>query len=213
MVSLPLVRKSNSHLKSFSSPVAVFVGATQGIGLSTLQQYATLASVPKIYIVGRSEPVGVRIIDDLQARNAEGNYVFLKAEVSLLENVDQVCREIKRREKKMDLLFMSPGYISFGGRNGEIRPFVIPPLTSPPIHFSPNPRFLQKHQRALTRSTHSATTPAPSSSSVCSPFSATHLARALSSSFEPAAKAASFPTTSNSNTTTVFSTPPAPPAP
>ncbi|MCJ1271367.1 hypothetical protein MMC22_011267 [Lobaria immixta] len=116
MVALPLVRESNSRLKSLSNPVAVFVGATQGIGLSTLQQYAALTRAPKIYIVGRSEPVGARIIDDLKASNAEGSYVFLKAQISLLESVDEVCGEIKQREKRLDLLFMSPGYLSFGGR-------------------------------------------------------------------------------------------------
>lgn len=136
MVALPLVRESNSHLKTISNLVAVFVGATQGIGLSTLQQYATLTTAPRIYIIGRSEPAGLRIIDDLKARNPDGNYVFLKGQVSLLESVDEVCREIKRREKRLDLLFMSPGYISFGGRNGEIhlvRDSSIPPLPAPPV--------------------------------------------------------------------------------
>lgn len=138
MVALSLVHESNSHLKSFSSnPVAVFVGATQGIGLSTLQQYTTLTSAPKIYIVGRSEPVGVRIIDDLKARNVEGEYVFLNAQVSLLESVDEVCGEIKRREKRLDLLFMSPGFISFGGRDGEMDRIHISALPTPSVSHMP----------------------------------------------------------------------------
>ena len=121
MVALPLVRESNSQLKKFlPNPVAVFVGATQGIGLSTLQHYAALTRGPKIYIVGRSEPVGARIVDDLKARNPEGKYVFLKAQVSLLESVDEVCREIERVEERLDLLFLSPGYLSFRGRDGKL---------------------------------------------------------------------------------------------
>lgn len=138
MVALPLVYESNSHLKSLSNPVAVFVGATQGIGLSTLQQYATLTNAPKIYIVGRSEPVGVRIIDDLKARNAEGNYVFLQGQVSLLESVDEVCRDIKSKEKRLDLLFMSPGFLSLAGRNGEIISCTI--IQS--LHFPPQSLYL-----------------------------------------------------------------------
>lgn len=121
MVPLALVRESNSQLKkALANPVAVFVGATQGIGLSTLQHYATLTRGPKIYIVGRSSEVGARIIHDLKARNAEGNYVFLKAQVSLLESVDEVCREIERAEDRLDLLFLSPGYLSFRGRDGKL---------------------------------------------------------------------------------------------
>lgn len=88
------------------------------------QQYVVLTNAPKIYIIGRSEPAGVRIIDDLKACNAEGNYGFLKAQVSLLENVDEICREIKQREKRLDLLFLSPGYLSLRGRDGKIYPFI-----------------------------------------------------------------------------------------
>lgn len=124
MVVLSLVRESNLRLKSHQSginPVAVFVGATQGIGLSSLEQYAAHTVAPKIYIVGRNEAVGARIIEDLKTRrNRDGEYIFLHAEVSLLEGVDKACEEVKRRENKLDLLFMSPGAISFRGRDGEL---------------------------------------------------------------------------------------------
>lgn len=216
MVALPLVRESNSRLKSLSNPAAVFVGATQGIGLSTLQQYAALTHAPKIYIVGRSEPVGARIIDDLKASNAEGSYVFFKAQISLLESVDEVCGEIKQREKRLDLLFMSPGYLSFGGREGKllfhthfILLFLPHPFLISPSLFTDFPSF-QKHQKVSTPFSRFATTPAPSSSSVSFPFSRTHLVRALSPFSQPEWKAPSFPTTSNSNITTVFSTAPTP---
>lgn len=124
MVILSLVRESNLRLKSHPSginPVAVFIGATQGIGLSSLEQYAAHTVAPKIYIVGRNEAVGARIIEDLKTRrNRDGEYIFLRAEVSLLESVDKACEEVKRKENKLDLLFMSPGAISFRGRDGEL---------------------------------------------------------------------------------------------
>ena len=204
MVALPLVRESNSHLSTFSSlsnPVAVFVGATQGIGLSTLQQYASHTRAPKIYIVGRSEPVGVRIVDDLKARNAAGSYVFLQGQVSLLESVDEVCRDVKSREKRLDLLFMSPGFLSFAGRHGEILS-----LQPPAPDSLLNLLFLQKRQKASTPFSRFATTPAPSSSPVSSLFSITQLARAWYSSSRPAPKAPSFPTILNSSITIVLLT-------
>lgn len=124
MVALSLVRESNLRLKSHQSginPVAVFVGATQGIGLRSLELYAAHTVAPKIYILGRNEAVGARIIEDLKTRhNKDGEYIFLNAQVSLLESVDKVCEEVKRRENKLDLLFMSTGALSFRGREGEL---------------------------------------------------------------------------------------------
>lgn len=35
-----------------------------------------------------------------------------------MKNVDRVCEEIKAKEKKVDLLFLSPGHLAFGGREG-----------------------------------------------------------------------------------------------
>lgn len=102
MVALSLVRESNLRLKSHQSginPVAVFVGATQGTGLSSLEQYAAHTVAPKIYIVARNEAVGARIIQDLKTqRNRDGEYIFLHTEVSLLESVEKACEELKRRE-------------------------------------------------------------------------------------------------------------------
>ncbi len=130
MVPLPLVRQSNLHVKHqdfAKKPTAVFVGATQGIGLSSLEQYAATTIAPRIYIVGRNESVGARIIEDLKTKyNKDGRYVFLKGEVSLLKSVDEVCKEVKRREEKLDLLFMSPGALSLRGKVGAS----LPPTTS-----------------------------------------------------------------------------------
>lgn len=124
MVALSLVRESNFRLKSHQSgvnPVAVFVGATQGIGLRGLELYAAHTVAPKIYILGRNEAVGARIIEDLKTRhNKDGEYIFSHAEVSLLESVDKACEEVKRRENKLDLLVMSPGALSLRGREGEL---------------------------------------------------------------------------------------------
>ena len=41
--------------------------------------------------------------------NSEGDYLFVKAEVSLIRIVDEVCRDIKSKEKTINLLFLSTG--------------------------------------------------------------------------------------------------------
>lgn len=119
MVSIKDVRSSNSILKSQAPRVAFFVGATSGIGLGTLKQFAKSTNNPKAYIVGRSKKAATPLLDELQKLSPEGTFIFIESEISLIKNVDAVSEEIKSKEKKLDLLFLSPGYLSFDGRMGK----------------------------------------------------------------------------------------------
>jgi NAD(P)-dependent dehydrogenase (short-subunit alcohol dehydrogenase family) len=124
MVSIKLVRESNSKLGSYqSSLVAVFVGGTSGIGESTLKKYAALATNPTIYVIGRNETAATRILEELKTLNPEGKYSFIKSDVTLVESVDAVCKEIKSKEKKLNLLWLSPGYSNLGKMNREFNDF------------------------------------------------------------------------------------------
>ncbi|KAL8686246.1 MAG: hypothetical protein Q9218_007245, partial [Villophora microphyllina] len=123
MVAIDLVRESNEQLRDLpphlSSPTAVFTGATQGIGLATLRQLAIHTVQPTCYIVGRSEPKIQDIIVELKGLNAKGTYIAIQAEVSLLEEVDKACEKIIGmigEGNKLDILYMSQGYLPFGGR-------------------------------------------------------------------------------------------------
>lgn len=111
MVSLSDIRASNSRIAS-SFPkglVAVFVGATSGIGETSLRQFAKYCSAPRIYFVGRSQEAGDRIGAELKGLNAKGEYIFIKADVSLIRVVDDVCRDIKSKEKSINVLLLSQG--------------------------------------------------------------------------------------------------------
>lgn len=120
MVNIKDVRASNASFKeSKKALVAVFVGATSGIGMGTLKQFTKHAHEPKIYILGRSRTAAGPLLDELAASNPQATLVFLESEISLMEKVDEVCKQIKSKEKKLDVLFMSPGYLSFDGRNGK----------------------------------------------------------------------------------------------
>lgn len=119
MVKLALVQASNANIKTtFSSPAALFVGATSGIGESTLKLFVKNTEKPTIYLVGRSQNAATRIIKELETLNAGGTYNFIQSDVSLIANVDSVCDQIKSKEKKLDLIVLSPGYLTFEGRNG-----------------------------------------------------------------------------------------------
>lgn len=122
MVTIKDVRISNANFKDSNKAdgqVAVFIGGTSGIGMGTLKQFAKQANSPKIYIAGRSKSAATPLLKELESLNPTGTYIFQETEISLLKNADEVCEEIKTKEEKVDLLFMSPAYITLGERNGE----------------------------------------------------------------------------------------------
>lgn len=116
MVSHEQIQTSNAQIVSSlpSGLVAVFVGATRGIGEATLKQFVRYAVAPRVYFVGRDRTNGERVGAELANLNPEGEYHFRSADVSLLANVDEVCREIKCKERVINLLFMSCGTTIMG---------------------------------------------------------------------------------------------------
>ena len=122
MVSLPLVQSSNALISSTLTPnlVAVVIGASSGIGEATLKQFAKHARQPRAYFVGRSQDAGDRIIAECKALNPEGEFIYLKADVSLIRVVDGVCEDIKAKEKAINILFLSAGVAVFDRRGGDL---------------------------------------------------------------------------------------------
>lgn len=115
MVSLKLVQQSNAALRSTTSDqISLFVGATSGLALATMTEYAKHSTRPKIYIVGRNPSKLSNIIKNLEKINAQGTYIPIQSEFSLFKNVDTACEELKAREKSLDLLLMCPGYLKPG---------------------------------------------------------------------------------------------------
>lgn len=80
--TLTEARDWNTSLKSkIPELVALLVGATSGIGEYTAKGLATSIERPTIYIVGRNETAGNRIVEELKATNKNGTYIFLSADV------------------------------------------------------------------------------------------------------------------------------------
>ena len=122
MPSLQAVRAHNATLRNLPSITTLFVGGTSGIGQSTLRQLARHTNSPNLtaYIVGRNQARANPFLSELKEISPQGKFHFIEADVSLARNVDRVCEEIKRKEEKLDYLFMTPGGISvpFKGRDG-----------------------------------------------------------------------------------------------
>ena len=116
MVALTTVRSSNTLLSSnLPGLVAVFVGGTSGIGEFTLKAFAHHARKPRTYFIGRSQEAGDRIATECKKLNPEGEFIFMKADTSLIRNVDDVCREIKAREQNINILFLTTGTLARTG--------------------------------------------------------------------------------------------------
>ncbi|KAA8573162.1 hypothetical protein EYC84_003673 [Monilinia fructicola] len=108
MVAIKAIRASNATFRSKSTPgmVAVFAGATSGIGLGTLKAFIKNANAPKAYIIGRSESAAAALLEDLRRSNASATLIFLQGELSLIKEVDRLCDEINSKEKKVDFIFL-----------------------------------------------------------------------------------------------------------
>jgi len=115
MVTLASVQASNAQVSSLPPGlVAVFIGATSGIGETALKQFAKYARQPRIYFVGREQAVADRMVSELTDMDPEAQYTFIKADVSLIKVVDDVCKQIESKEKAVNLLFLTPGTMISG---------------------------------------------------------------------------------------------------
>jgi short-subunit dehydrogenase len=116
MVHLLDVQSSNAKIQTAlpAGLVAVFVGGTNGIGEAALKEFARSARSPRAYFVGRSQEAAARITAECRQLNPEGEFIFIKADISLIRSVDDVCRELKEKERTINLLFLSCGTIRYG---------------------------------------------------------------------------------------------------
>jgi short-subunit dehydrogenase len=69
--------------------------------------------------VCRSQDKADSLCKELEDLNPGSQAIFIKKDISILKNIDEVCEELQRREKKINILFLSAGYMSLSGRKGE----------------------------------------------------------------------------------------------
>ncbi|KAF2656365.1 putative short-chain dehydrogenases/reductase [Lophiostoma macrostomum CBS 122681] len=121
MVALEDVISSNERIaETFPNGlVAVFVGGTSGVGEYTVKAFASYVRNPRVYIIGRSQEAADRIIAKCLRFSPSGSFTFIKADISLLKQVDDVCRQIKSKEKSINVLFMSQGSMAFSKTTSE----------------------------------------------------------------------------------------------
>nr|WNS47934.1 FunD [Talaromyces coalescens] len=110
MVALSDVVAHNNCLRQRPSGlIALFVGATSGIGLSTLRTLAERLPGSRLYVVGRSKERFASELSRLERLNDCTEIIFIEAEIALLKNTNKIVKFLSNRESKLDLLYMSPG--------------------------------------------------------------------------------------------------------
>ena len=130
MVALQAIRKSNAQIPHLPEGlVALFLGATSGVGQSALLQLAQQAVKPRIYIVARKASATTAQVEQLHQANPQGTFTVIEKDVSLINDTDDVVEFVKSREQKLDLLFKSVGFISFSGRK-ETKEGLEPSMTT-----------------------------------------------------------------------------------
>jgi NADP-dependent 3-hydroxy acid dehydrogenase YdfG len=118
MIPLSTIQASNASIGSLllpSNPIAVFTGATSGIGEATLKEFVKQCDhegKPKCYLIGRNSEAASRTIKECQTLNPSAEIVFLKYDLSLIKEVDSLCKELGEREKAVNVLFISHGSVS-----------------------------------------------------------------------------------------------------
>ncbi|TKA73808.1 hypothetical protein B0A55_05534 [Friedmanniomyces simplex] len=120
MVSINSVREANAKAKSIKNLVCVFVGGTGGIGASTALELFRRTTSPKAYIIGRSPDKGEQVCNELREINPEGEAIFIEKDISILKDVDELCDDLKKREPKINCLFLTAGCMTLQGRDETV---------------------------------------------------------------------------------------------
>jgi NAD(P)-dependent dehydrogenase (short-subunit alcohol dehydrogenase family) len=143
MVSLSDIHLNNTSLQSAGSgPTVALVGATAGIGLATFHALLKHTSSPTIYLVGRN----ASRLDDLIA-SAQKSYPnpgativpIVAGDLTLVQHAEAAARQIASLTSRLDLLIMSPGYLSFSS-TPDFSPEGLDRITS--VRFHARMRFL-----------------------------------------------------------------------
>lgn len=113
MVSLAQVLASNARIPTSlpSSMVAVFAGATTGIGLATLKAFVAHAVAPRIYFFARNTDSAARVVQQCLAINPSCEIEVVKADLSSLRETTAACAVVTARETGVNLVVLSMGEV------------------------------------------------------------------------------------------------------
>jgi NAD(P)-dependent dehydrogenase (short-subunit alcohol dehydrogenase family) len=142
MVGLDVARAHTASIFRSRPIVAVFAGATAGLGESTLRALAAAHGDQgkglRVYVVGRKKASFDKVAADCRRVCPRGQFLFVQAnDLALLADVDKACAEITKTEQenakegepaRVDLMCLSQGDFTFTERKGMSRKDVNSPV-------------------------------------------------------------------------------------
>lgn len=124
MPSLAAARAFNKTFKSPYLPVAIFLGGTSGIGQGMAEAFARYTNGnAHIVICGRNRTAAEAIIESFPKptifpdTGPQPVHEFVQCDATLMKNVKATTTELLSRLPKLNFLVMSPGYMTFKGRD------------------------------------------------------------------------------------------------
>ncbi|KAJ0414921.1 hypothetical protein BJY00DRAFT_305243 [Aspergillus carlsbadensis] len=94
------------HVRPLTALLNIPVGGTSGIGESTARAFIRNTDASRAYLVGRDEARAKGIIEELRQLKPDSQVTFINA-----------CSAIQEKEKRVNILFLSPGTGSMNGRD------------------------------------------------------------------------------------------------
>lgn len=138
MVKLSTVQAANASYIRRESLVVVSAGGTSGIGEQTLRELCTVAGKSehkgaglRLYLIARNQETAERLTAELRSLSPAAEFVIVHAaDLALLKDVDEACREITEAERaragaaaRIDLLLMTQAIFDpWLGRKGKSHP-------------------------------------------------------------------------------------------
>lgn len=113
------IEEYTQHPK-LNNPVALFIGATNGIGLNTILDYAKATincDSITIYIGGRDQTKGESVIADIKKINPKATVHFLLHNMVYVKEAKKLADTVKSKETQLNLVFISSGGFPKPGRN------------------------------------------------------------------------------------------------
>ncbi|KAK7192368.1 hypothetical protein DPSP01_004955 [Paraphaeosphaeria sporulosa] len=113
MVSLPQVLASNAHIATSLPPdlVAVFAGATTGIGRATLKAFVKYAVAPRIYLFARNTDAAAQVVGECTEINPKCEIEVIKVDLSSMRETEAACEVVLAKEQRVNLLVLSMGEV------------------------------------------------------------------------------------------------------
>lgn len=130
MISLDTIHAANIKLVNSQAIVAVFIGATSGIGeygvRALADAHGTHGKGLRLYLVGRKEEAANKIFAECRKICPAGQFIFVTSnDLSLLKGVDRVSSHIMSLEEteasknggtaRIDFLVMCQGIVNVSG--------------------------------------------------------------------------------------------------